>query len=67
MPELWNVMIHPSGRGSVGGRPRPAPRTQKPSVFKTKPCYNLIQHVMKTTMVEINSLCNDDTELETYS
>lgn len=23
MPELWNVMIHPSGRGSVGGRPRP--------------------------------------------
>lgn len=23
MPELWNVMIHPSGKGSVGGRPRP--------------------------------------------
>lgn len=23
-PELWNVMIHPSGNGSVGGRPRPA-------------------------------------------
>lgn len=23
-PELWNVMIQPSGSGSVGGRPRPA-------------------------------------------
>lgn len=27
-PELWNVMIHPSGNGSVGGRPRPAQETR---------------------------------------
>lgn len=29
-PELWNVMIHPSGSGSVGGRPRPAQKTRTP-------------------------------------
>lgn len=60
MPELWNVMIHPSGRGSVGGRPRPAPKTHKkknnkPSVFNT--FYNV--HITVTTTAKNNQLSHD--------
>lgn len=42
MPELWNVMIHPSGRGSVGGRPRPAQRAQKLSIFNTFTAHGVV-------------------------
>lgn len=47
-PELWKVMIHPSGNGSVGGRPRPAQKTRTScSHFKNTPIVGIMTRQIK--------------------